>query len=41
MILKPQNPSSILTQTHTRDFHMFHKNLFLRLFFFLKKSLEK
>jgi hypothetical protein len=39
--LKPQNPSSILTQTHTCDFQRFHINLFLRLFFLLKKFWEK
>jgi hypothetical protein len=32
MILKPQNPNSFLAQTHTCDFHMFHINLFLKLF---------
>jgi hypothetical protein len=34
MILKPQNPNSILAQTHTCDFHMFHINLFLKFIYF-------
>jgi hypothetical protein len=27
-----------LAQTHTCDFHMFHINLILKIYFFLKKS---
>jgi hypothetical protein len=41
LILKLQDPSSILTQTHTCDFQRFHINLFPRLFFLFKKSWEK
>jgi hypothetical protein len=32
LILKLQDPSPILAQTHTCDFQRFHINLFLRLF---------
>jgi hypothetical protein len=38
LILKPQNPNSILAQTHTCDFHMSHINLFFKILFFLNKS---
>jgi hypothetical protein len=41
LILKSQNPSSILTQTHMRDFQRFHIYLFLKLFFSSQEILGK
>jgi hypothetical protein len=41
MMLKLQNPSSILAQTHTCDFQRFHINLFFKLIFLLKRFWEK